>query len=144
MSGVSGGGRDYGPRYELRHPRCPERGGQQLLLAPKAPRRLPTQEAYWRQMKHQWLLLNTLDSVAAVRRHVSTYVAAHNGQIPHSAFRGQTPDEMYFGRGDHVPANLATASEAAREARLHANRAMTCDDCSCLEAASAGSGVEAA
>ena len=27
-------------------------------------------EAFWRQLKHQWLFLNTLDSVAAVRRHV--------------------------------------------------------------------------
>ena len=26
----------------------------------------------------RWLFLNTLDSVAAVRRHMSTYVAAHN------------------------------------------------------------------
>ena len=23
--------------------------------------------------------------------------------VPHSAFRGQTPDEVYFGTGDHVP-----------------------------------------
>ena len=36
-------------------------------------------EAFWRTMEHQWLFLNTLDSVAAVRRHVSTYVAALNG-----------------------------------------------------------------
>jgi len=28
-------------------------------------------EAFWRQMKHQWLFLNTLDSVASVRRHVA-------------------------------------------------------------------------
>ena len=26
--------------------------------------------------------------------------------LPHSAFRGQTPDEMYFGTGDAVPADL--------------------------------------
>ena len=87
-------------------------------------------EAFWRQMKHQWLFLNTLDSVAAVRRHVSTYVAAHNGQIPHSAFRGQTPDEMYFGTGEDVPGTLAAANEAARKARLHANRAVRCEECS--------------
>jgi len=37
---------------------------------------------------HQWLFLNTLDSLTALRRHVSFYVAAHNTQIPHSAFLG--------------------------------------------------------
>ena len=51
-------------------------------------------EAFWRSMKHQWLYLNSLDSVAAVRRRVSFYVAAHNTAVPHSAFQGQTPDEM--------------------------------------------------
>jgi putative transposase len=86
-------------------------------------------EAFWRQAKHQWLFLNTLDSVAAVRRHLSTYVAAHNGQIPHSAFRGQTPDEMYLGSGEPVPGKLATANEAARAARLHVNRALGCEEC---------------
>ena len=57
-------------------------------------------EAFWRVMKHQWLFLNSLDSAAAVRRHVSFYVAAHNAEVPHSAFKGQTPDEIYFGDGE--------------------------------------------
>ena len=86
-------------------------------------------EAFWRTMKHQWLFLNTLDSVAALRRHVSFYVVAYNTQVPHSAFRGQTPDEMYFSTGEHVPAELASAKSAALEARLHANRSLSCENC---------------
>jgi len=39
-------------------------------------------------------------------------VDLHNRVIPHSAFHGQTPDEMYFGTGDAVPADLR--SRAAR------------------------------
>jgi hypothetical protein len=35
-------------------------------------------EAFWRTMKHQGLFLNTLDSVASLRRHVVSYVVAHN------------------------------------------------------------------
>ena len=101
-------------------------------------------EAFWRQMKHQWLFLNTLDTVAAVRRHVSTYVAAHNGQIPHSAFHGQTPDEMYFGTGGGVPAKLAAANKAAQEARLLANRGLSCAECGGLGVAVGGTGVAAA
>ena len=87
-------------------------------------------EAFWRTMKHQWLFLNTLDSVAAVRRHVTFYVAAHNSEIPHAAFRGQTPDEMYFGSGADLPDRLATPKKEARAARLAANREESCTTCS--------------
>jgi len=31
---------------------------------------------------------------------VEFYVREHNQVLPHSAFRGQTPDEMYFRTGD--------------------------------------------
>jgi putative transposase len=80
-------------------------------------------------MKHQWLFLNTLDSVAALRRHVAFYVAAHNTQVPHSAFLGQTPDEMYSGTGEQVSADLASAKSAALDARLNANRLLECERC---------------
>ena len=43
LSGVSGGDQVYGLRCELRHPRCFERRGQQLLLTPTAPRWFSTQ-----------------------------------------------------------------------------------------------------
>ena len=52
-----------------------------------------TIEAWWRSLKHQWLFLNPLDSVTTVRRLVEFYVHEHNGVLPHSAFRGQTPDK---------------------------------------------------
>jgi putative transposase len=73
-------------------------------------------EAWWRCLKHQWLL-HSLDSVTTVRRLVAFYVDEHNRVLPHSAFRGQTPDEMYFGTGDAVPANLTSGAAAARRAR---------------------------
>ena len=53
-------------------------------------------EAWWRSLKHQWLFLHPLDSVATIRRLVAFYVHEHNQVLPHSAFRGQTPDEMYL------------------------------------------------
>jgi hypothetical protein len=57
---------------------------------------------------------------------VAFYVREHNEQLPHSAFRGQTPDEMYFGRGQGAAAQLERAKRAAREARLAANRSLSC------------------
>jgi hypothetical protein len=86
-------------------------------------------EAWWRSLKHNWLFLHQLDSVAPVRRHVAFYVQVHNSTIPHSAFRGQTPDEMYFERGDGVPGRLAEARALARERRREENRARQCVVC---------------
>ncbi len=86
-------------------------------------------EAWWRTLKHQWLFLNTLDSISAVRRLVDFYVTAHNSEIPHSAFQGQTPDEMYSGRGHGIAEHLEEAKKRARAARLQANRASSCGAC---------------
>jgi hypothetical protein len=52
-----------------------------------------------RFLKHQWLYLHSLDSVATIRRLATFYVHECDRVLPHSAFRGQTPDEMYFGTG---------------------------------------------
>jgi len=92
-------------------------------------------EAWWRSLKHQWLFLHSLDSVTTVRRLVAFYVQEHNTVLPHSAFRGQTPDEMYFGRGDAVPADLTARAAAARRARIEANRSAACGRCPSIHAA---------
>ena len=75
-------------------------------------------ESWWRVIKHQWLYLNTLDTVVSVRKLVAFYVDQHNTHLPHSAFKGQTPDEMYFGTGDDIPKQLEAAKSEARELRL--------------------------
>ncbi len=64
-----------------------------------------------------------------MRRLVEFFVGEYNRVLPHSAFCGQTPDEMYFGDGDRVPEKLAAAKRAARQARLEANRATSCATC---------------
>ena len=80
-------------------------------------------------LKHQWLYLNTLDTVSAVEKLVAFYVQEHNSRLPHSAFRGQTPDEMCFKTGDSIPEELAVARQEARLARAEANRKWTCSAC---------------
>ena len=92
-------------------------------------------EAWWRSLKHQWLFLHPLDSIATIQRLVAFYVHEHNHVLPHSAFRGQTPDEMYSGTGDGVPADLTSRAAAARRARVEANRSTSCDSCPLLNAA---------
>jgi putative transposase len=92
-------------------------------------------EAFWRSLKHAWLYLHPLDSFAALRRLTEFYVKAHNGRkrslrvMPHAAFEGQTPDEVFFGIGDEVTKKLAVARKAARESRMKQNRAVGCGVC---------------
>jgi putative transposase len=86
-------------------------------------------EAFFRSLKHSWIYLHTLDNFTALGRLIEFYVTAHNDVMPHSAFEGQTPNEMYFGTGDVVVAELATARNTAREERMKANRAAACSVC---------------
>ena len=86
-------------------------------------------ESWWRVLKHQWLYLNTLDTVSTLQTLIEYYVNEHNTRIPHSAFRGQTPDEMYHGTGNHIPKELELAHKAARQARMETNRKRTCPQC---------------
>ena len=86
-------------------------------------------ESWWRMLKHQWLFLNTLDTIRTVEKLVAFYVEEHNQHLPHSAFRGQTPDEMYFGKGEGVPQLLEVARQNARKSRSEANRKRTCSAC---------------
>ncbi len=86
-------------------------------------------EAFWRSLKHSWLYLRSLDRFATLQRLIEFYVKAHNEVMPHSAFDGQTPDEMFFGTGDEVTTELADARKTAHEERLKANRSARCGVC---------------
>ena len=90
-------------------------------------------ESWWRSLKHQWLFLHHLDNLTTLRRLIEFYVVEHNETIPHSAFRGQTPDEMYFGRGDAVPDELAERRRQARTQRVEQNRDTACSTCPRLD-----------
>ncbi len=86
-------------------------------------------ESWWRSRKHGWLFMNHLDNLVTLRKLIEFYVFEHNETIPHCAFQGQTPDEMYFGRGESVPDELAARRTAARRDRIGSNRALACSDC---------------
>jgi transposase InsO family protein len=91
-------------------------------------------EACWRSLRHQWLYLHMLDSLSTVQRLIAFYIDQHNTVMPHSAFLGQTPDEIYFGTGDHIPTELKAAHQAAQQRRLTENRAARCSLCDAMDA----------
>jgi len=75
------------------------------------------------------LYLNQLDSCATVTKLVTFYVDQHNTHLPHSAFKGQMPDEMYDSTGAEVPSQLELAQKTARAARRETNLAVSCRTC---------------
>ena len=92
-------------------------------------------EAWWRSLKHQWLFLHPLDSITTVHRLVAFDVDEHTRVRPPSACRGQTPDEMSFGTGETMPADLVSGATAARRARAGAHRSASCATCLSVDAA---------
>jgi putative transposase len=86
-------------------------------------------EAWWRRLKHGWLFLHALDSVATARRLIAFYVEQHNTVMPHSALRGRTPSEVFHGTALDLDERLAEAKRLARAARIQANRTLECGDC---------------
>jgi hypothetical protein len=64
---------------------------------------------------------------------VSFYIDEYNNKLPHSAFRGQTPDEMYLGAGDEIPLELKAERATAMKDRIRANRRLTCETCDVIE-----------
>ncbi len=86
-------------------------------------------EAFWRSLKHSWLYLHGLESESGLGHLIAFYVQAHNEVMPHSAFNGQTPDEVYFGTGSAIAAELAVGRARAREARMARNRGAQCGGC---------------
>jgi len=86
-------------------------------------------ESWWKMLKHWWLYMNNLNSIDDVRKQTAFYVDQHYRVIPHSAFKGQTPEEMYFSKGSDIPNQLSDARTVARQSRLAANRAVTCSKC---------------
>ncbi len=88
------------PRRRLRRRRCQWSGGCPARFRPTAPRPRPGRyflfqlhdRAWWRSLKHHWLYLNQLDTLASVERLVGFYVKQHNSSclIPLSAGRRRT------------------------------------------------------
>ena len=84
---------------------------------------------FWRKIKYSFLFKYNLDSLATVKRLIAKYIDEYNTIMPHLAFRGQTPDEMFFGTSPDIERRLAEERARAREKRIEFNRALLCDAC---------------
>ena len=78
-------------------------------------------------------IIRLLDGVESL---IEFYVAEHNTHLLHSAFRGQTPDEIYFDTNEGIPEQLKENRPKARSACLVWNQQATCERY-CAQTASA-------
>ena len=99
-------------------------------------------EAWWRSLKHQWLYLHDLTSEAQVRDLVAFYVTQHNDVMPHHAFHGRTPSEVFEGIDPDLPERLREQHREAQRRRIVENQATRCTACD--PAAEAGAAAAAA
>jgi len=53
-------------------------------------------ERFWRSLKYEDVYLHAYESASQARAAIGKYIAFYNGQRPHSALDGQTPDAAYF------------------------------------------------
>ena len=100
-------------------------------------------EAFWRSLRHQWLYLHELDTIESLRPLVDFFVNQHNVVMPHAAFNGPTPDEMFFGVTDGAD-ELPGERQEARERRVEINRSRTCGACTGDDLLSDSEGVASA
>ena len=97
-------------------------------------------EAFWRSLRHQWLYLHELDTLGGLRPLVEFYIEQHNAVMPHAAFSGPTPDEVFFGATQGAE-ELPRKRRKARERRVENNRSRICGACSQGDSSSDSKGV---
>ena len=82
--------------------------------------------------------MNTLRSL------VDFYVTQHNTVMPHAAFNGATPDEVFSGAAGRLGARLVHARDLARKRRRQHNRSRSCETCTPAKLPSDHEGVAVA
>ena len=87
-------------------------------------------EALFRSVKHNYLFQQRLETLAIFEGHASFYLTQHNEVMPHNAFKGATPLEMYTGSwGPKCDAQLLEEAKASKAARHAHNTAGCCPIC---------------
>ena len=87
-------------------------------------------EALFRSVKHNYLFQQRLETLAIFAGHASFYLTQHNEVMPHIAFKGATPLEMYTGSwGPKCDAQLLEEVKASKAARHAHNTAGCCPIC---------------
>jgi len=58
-------------------------------------------ERLWRSLKYECVYLHAFETGSALRVGLAAWISHYNGQRPHSALAGRTPDEAYHDKTTH-------------------------------------------
>ena len=87
-------------------------------------------EALFRSLKHNYLFLQRLESLATLERCVNYYFGEHNEMMPHHAFAGATPYEIHTGQWNLGSEEILRQQFAmARTTRFQINASARCPVC---------------
>ncbi len=88
-------------------------------------------ERFFQSLKHNYLFQRDLANAEALGRHASFYIREHNEVMPHSAFKGATPEEVYLGGwAGLVGDSIRQETEAAKDRRIAYHRGLAaCRPC---------------
>jgi hypothetical protein len=87
-------------------------------------------EANFRSIKYNHLYNHHLYNIDTVRKHTDFYYPEQNSEMPHSAFNGATPEEMYYGRWTAEDGNaLRCKTKSASEKRRVFHLSLRCPSC---------------
>ncbi len=87
-------------------------------------------EALFRSAKHNYLFQQRLETLETFTRHASFYLTQHNEVMPHNAFNGATPLEMYIGSwGPKCNTQITEQAKASKAARHAHHTTRNCPIC---------------
>ncbi len=88
-------------------------------------------EAFFRSAKNNYFYLQGLSGIEVLGNHAGFYIQEHNEVMPHSAFKGATPEEVYLGGwAGLVESSLIREQAGARSRRIVHHRGLAaCGPC---------------
>ncbi len=88
-------------------------------------------ERFFQSLKHNYLFQRDLTNATALETHAGFYIREHNEVMPHSAFKGATPEEVYLGGWvGMIGDSIRKEAEVARGGRIAYHRSLVaCQAC---------------
>ena len=87
-------------------------------------------ETVFRSMKHNYLFHEEITCLASLKRHADFWFTEHNEEIPHTAFKGETPLEVYqHSWTKESQIRIIVRQKEAVKMRIQENQKIFCERC---------------
>jgi len=88
-------------------------------------------ENFFKNLKHRYLYLKSLNNLSTFKAHSSYYIEQHNNIVPQHVLGGATPEEAYYGTWNKdKEEELVQNHLNAQKARIEYHKSLACRICS--------------